>query len=151
MAFIWIILIGKVLLCVAAAAPTLFFLRGGGWLKDKFQRRLQRRLERALTKLSPDFHPDESYFSRGVGLAADFQDRRFFIAEHDGGRTRAAVLSFSALRNVVSGEMSLNGFYDIYVDLEVDDSERPSWRLLLGENKELEHAVKQTLSAITGR
>lgn len=148
MSAIWILLFAKAIYCAAAAAPTLFFVRGGSWLKETYRRRIENRLARAMTKLSADFHADENFFANGVGFATDFSRRRFFIAEHDGGRTQAAILPFSALKTIDTGEMNQNGFYDIYVELGVDDAKHPRWRLLLGENEELAGAVKNTLGRL---
>jgi hypothetical protein len=148
MTFFWLFLIAKFVLCAAVVAPTLFFVRGGSWLKEANRRRVERQLERALAKLSGDFIPDESFFASGVGLAADFCDRRFFVANRNGSKTRAAVLPFSALRDVTSGEMNQNGFYDMYVELKVDDPEHPKWRLLLGDDAALADAVKDTLGRL---
>jgi hypothetical protein len=148
MSIIWILLLAKSVYCAAAALPTLFFVRGGGWLKEKYRSRVEHSLACAASKLSGEFHPDENFFANGVGLAVDFSRRRFFVAERDGGRTEAAILPFSALRSVDSGEMNQNGFYDIYVELKVDDPKHPSWRLLLGENEALAGAVKATLGRL---
>jgi hypothetical protein len=148
MTFMWILLIAKFAGCAVVVAPTLFFVRGGQWLKETYRRRVERRLERAFTKLAGDFYCDESFFGSGVGLAADFYDRRFFVAERDGGRVRAAVLPFSALRGVTTGAMNQNGFYDAYVELKVDHPNHPNWRLLLGENEVLANAVKDTLGRL---
>jgi len=146
--FIWILLIAKILCCAVSVAPTLFFMRVGRWLKETYRRHVERRLERAFTKLAGDFYCDESFFGSGVGLAADFWERRFFVAERHGNAVRAAVLPFSALRGVSSGAMNQNGFYDVYVDLKVDHPNHPNWRLLLGENEALADAVKDTLSRL---
>jgi hypothetical protein len=146
--FIWILLIAKVVCCAVAVAPTLFFMRCGRWLKETYRRHVERRLERAFAKLAGDFYCDESFFDSGVGLAADFCERRFFVAERNGGRVRAAVLPFSALRGVTSGAMNQNGFYDVYVELKVDHPNHPIWRLLLGENEALANAVKDTLGRL---
>lgn len=148
MSAIWILLLAKALYCAAAASPTLFFVRGGKWLKAKHREYVERGLERALARLSSDFRQDESFLGKGVGLAADFSHRRFFVAEHDGGRTQAAILPFSALQSVASGEMNQNGFYDVYVELEVDNPKHPRWRLLFGENEGLASAVKETLGRL---
>lgn len=148
MSIIWILLLAKAVYCAVAALPTLFFVRGGGWLKEKYRLRVEHSLARAATKISGDFHPDENFFANGVGLAADYAHRCFFVAERDGGHTEAAILPFSALRSVDSGEMNQNGFYDIYVELKVDDPKRPSWRLLLGENEALAGEVKATLGRL---
>ncbi len=148
MTLIWILLCAKAVYCAAAALPTLFFVRGGGWLKDKHKRHLEHRFERALAKLSSDFQRDESFFGNGIGLAADFAHRRFFVAEHDGGKTQAAILPFSALQSVDSGEMNQNGFYDVYVELKVNNPEHPRWRLLFGENEALASAAKATLGRL---
>ncbi len=148
MTIIWMLLAAKAVYCAVAALPTFFFVRGGGWLREKYRRRVELGLERAATRLSRDFHPDESYFASGVGLAADFSGRRFFVAERDGGRTQAAILPFSALRCVKSGEMNQNGFYDMYVELKVDHPKQQRWRLLMGENEALVDAVKATLGRL---
>jgi hypothetical protein len=148
MSIIWILLLAKAVYCAIAALPTLFFVRGGGWLKEKYRSRVEHGLARTAAKLSGDFQPEENFFASGIGLAADFSHRRFFVAERDGGHTKAAILPFSALRSVDSGEMSQNGFYDIYVELEVDDPKRPNWRLLLGENEALAGEVKATLGRL---
>lgn len=148
MTVMWVLIAIKAVLCAAVALPTFFFLRGGGWLTATYRRRVQRRLERALARLAGDFQADESFLASGVGLAADFAHRRFFVAEHDGGRTRAAVLPFAALTGVSSGEMNQNGFYNLYVELAVDDPKRPLWRLLLGENEELAGAVRALLGRL---
>jgi len=148
MILFWTFLIAKFVLCAAVVAPTLFFVRGGNWLKATHQRRVERGLERALARLSGDFVPDESFFASGVGLAADFCDRRFFVAERNGSKTQAAVLPFSALKGVTSGAMNQNGFFDNYVELKVDDPKHPRWRLLLGEDEALADAVKDTLGRL---
>jgi hypothetical protein len=148
MSVIWMLLIAKAIYCAAASLPTFFFVRGGGWLREKYRRRIESRLERALSRLSRDFRADENFFANGVGLAADFSRNRFFVAEHDGGTTEAAVLPFSALRSVATGEMNRNGFYDIYVDIKVDDQKHPNWRLLFGDNEKLAGAVQDTLGRL---
>lgn len=145
MSAIWFLLLAKALYCAAASLPTLFFVRGGGWLKQKHRHYVEHRLERALARLAGDFRQDESFLGNGVGLAADFSHRRFFVAEHDGGRTQAAILPFSALQSVARGEMNQNGFYDVYVDIKVDNPAHPRWRLLFGDNETLANAVKETL------
>lgn len=148
MSIIWILLAAKAVYCAAAAAPTLFFVRGGGWLKERYGRHVEHRLTRSLRKLSTDFQPEQTFFARGVGLAADFSARRFFVAERDGGKTQAAILPFSALQAIERGEVNQNGFYDIYVDLKVNDPSRPRWRLLLGENEALAQDVQATLGRL---
>jgi len=148
MTILWILLIVKAICCIAVAAPTFFFVRGGSWLKEIYRRRMERRLERALETLSEDFHPDESFFASGVGLAADFCHRRLFVAEREGGRMLAAILPFSALREVTTGEMNQNGFFDVYVELKVDDPKHPNWRLLLGDNKALANTIRETLNRL---
>jgi hypothetical protein len=145
---IWILLGAKALYCAIAAAPTLFFVRGGGWVKERYQRHVEHRLERSLRRLSGDFRPDQTFFAHGVGLAADFAARRFFVAERDGGRTQAAILPFSALQKIERGEMNQNGFYDLYVELQVDNPARPRWRLLLGENETLANDVQAALGRL---
>ncbi len=148
MTIIWMLLAAKAVYCAMAALPSLFFVRGGGWLKETYRRRVELGLNRAAMKLARDFNPDESYFANGVGLAADFSGQRFFVAERDGGRTQAAILPFAALRGVKSGEMNQNGFYDMYVELKVDHPKQQRWRLLLGENEALVDAVKATLGRL---
>lgn len=148
MTLIWILLAAKAVFCAVAAAPTLIFMRGGGWLKRRYRGHVAQGLERTLRRLSPDFRTERDFFASGVGLAADFSQGRFFIAERDGGRTQAAVLPFAALQRVARGEMNQNGFYDIYVELQVNDPARPRWRLLLGENEQLACAVNATLGRL---
>ncbi len=72
MSVIWALLIGKVILCAVAGAPTLFFVRSGGWFRKSYGRRVQRRLRTILATLSANFRNDEGSFADGVGLAEDF-------------------------------------------------------------------------------
>jgi hypothetical protein len=44
--------------------------------------------------------------------------------------------------------MNQNGFFDVYVELKVDDPKHPNWRLLLGDNKALANTIRDTLNRL---
>jgi hypothetical protein len=144
------ILLVKIIFSLGASLPTDAYTRAGDWLKARFLRSREKDLTRALTDSSPFFHQDKSFLKRGVGLAVDDTAKQVFIATRETGRLQSIILPFSALLGQSSGEVRSVGFYDYYVDIEVNSGPRPLWRLLCGENEELARELNQTVAAIRG-
>jgi hypothetical protein len=131
--------------CVIAGMPTTWWRDLGHWFTSRHVRAARRAAEHELARLAVPFQAEKSFLPRGIGLAFDFTRKLFFVAAPEGGHMQGAVLPFNALRGIASGEARDNGFYDYYVELNVDDSKHPLWRLLCGEDPALAEEIRTTL------
>jgi hypothetical protein len=134
--------------CVIAGMPTVWWRDIGIWFRDWHVRAARRAAERELRRLAVPFQAEKSFLPRGVGLAFDFTRELFFIAAPKDGHMHGIVLPFSAVRGVASGEARDSGFYDYYVELKVDDSRHPFWRLVCGEDPALAQEIRQSLETL---
>ena len=135
----WSLLGATFVLCAIAGFPTKWWVDMGRWSQTAWRRRTVRQLERALARQAgaQNFVAGTSFLPSGVGLALDPAAQKLFLAVRDGNGLTSAILPFSAVREVQSGEVNDSGFHDYYVDLTMREGARPVWRLLCGEDSAL--------------
>jgi hypothetical protein len=94
------------------------------------------------------FTPGPSFLAQGIGLAVDPAHRLLFLAEPNGSAMNSAIMPFAAINEVRRGEANNSGFYDYYVELNLRDAKKSSWRLLCGDNPALADAVEKALTPV---
>jgi len=144
---LWSLMIFTFILCAISSFPTKWCADLWSWMAALWHGHVVRQLEREMARKTAGtgFSAAVSFLPRGVGLALDPARKLLFLAADDGGGVRSALLPFTALRAARTGEGSDRGFYDHYVDIDVQDEQHPLWRLLCGEKPELAAAVRQAL------
>jgi hypothetical protein len=144
------VLAGKVVISLAAASPTQWWLAWLGWISRTWQTRKVRRLRQAMDQKTANtgFCADLSFVPEGIGLAIDTRSQMLFLAEENGNAIAAMLLPVEALAAVRRGESNISGFHDHYVELRLHEGRKSKWRILCGDNSDLAKEVEQTVNAM---
>lgn len=145
---LWVLTIVTFIFCAVSAFPTKWCAQLWDASVGLWHGHVRRGLEHELARRAAGtgFVAEQKFFARGVGLALDKTHGLLFLAAREGSRLSSAILPFAALRAVSAGEASDSGFYDYYVELTLQDTAKPRWRLLCGENPALAAEVRQALT-----